>query len=270
MKERPILFSAPMVRAILEGRKTQTRRIISPQNCRFGSAPAAYWQHGNFAQAWKDGSGGLEYLHVPCHVDDEGACERCDEWGWPTTAHRLWPAWWPHGSYWGEENERPPHRLWVRETWARNENQLSDDQMDTSIVYRADGETRATDNGCDKPWRPSIFMPRSASRIALEITEVRVQRLQDISEGDAKAEGVEALDVERYEHDFAICPQCGGTRLYTAFSGNGGALPDTDCERCDAHVKRYQHLWESINGKESWDANPWVWAITFPKFEAAA
>ena len=114
-------------------------------------------------------------------------------------------------------------------------------------------------------------MPRWASRITLEITGVRVERLQDISEADAKAEGCERLyddepgHVYRDEPDWKICPQCGGTRLYTAFNPmTGGALPDTDCLQCDTYVKRYMHLWESINGQGSWDANPWVWVISFP------
>jgi hypothetical protein len=247
-KERPILFSAPMVRAILEGRKTQTRRIIK----------AAGYTTSTLAT----------FRMMP---EGDALLER-----WPEQERMM-------NNFGRSERFKCPHgisgeHLWVRETfmWADGAD-CREHFIGTSmeVTLRAQNKRwwyRATDaeKGSGFKWRPSIFMPRHASRITLDITEVRVQRLQDISEEDAKAEGVEALDAERCEQDFAICPQCGGTRLYTAFSGNGGALPDTDCERCDAHVKRYQHLWESINGNGSWDANPWVWAITFPKFEAGA
>lgn len=112
-------------------------------------------------------------------------------------------------------------------------------------------------------WRPSIHMPRWASRILLEITAVRVERLNEISEADSLAEGIQHPDCDD-AGNLPACPQCNGTGLYTAFNpGTGGALPDTDCLICDTPVKRYRLLWESINGAGSWDANPWVWAISF-------
>jgi len=112
-------------------------------------------------------------------------------------------------------------------------------------------------------WRPSIHMPRWASRIDLEVTGVRVERLQDISEADADAEGCERLDSEREEHDWKLCPKCGGTRLHNALGPNLGVIFDVDCQHCDTYVKRYQHLWEAINGPGSWAANPWVWVVEF-------
>jgi hypothetical protein len=187
MKERPILFSAPMVRAILDGRKTQTRRKIKPGD-------------------WS----------VEAHTM---------ETDWPYLPHYLTdgaavPVKCPYGN--------PGDRLWVRETWA-NERDGTGCPDDTGILYRA------TDPGWDDEdtglrWRPSIFMPRRASRITLEITDVRVQRLQDISDDDSRAEG--------YDRSHA-------------FPREWFAL-----------------LWESINGTGSWAANPWVWAITFRKLGA--
>jgi hypothetical protein len=108
-------------------------------------------------------------------------------------------------------------------------------------------------------------MPRKASRLTLEIVSVRVERLQDISEEDAMAEGVLPLPDDRSEVEFdkSLCPTCGGTGLYTAFASNGGAMPDTDCSDCDTFKKRYAILWESINGPGSWALNPYVWKIEF-------
>lgn len=83
VKEHPIPFSAPMVRALLNQRKSQTRRVLSPSNSFFGSASREFWQHCDFEKAFRDGVGsGTEYLHVPCHVEAEGVCDRCDEMGW--------------------------------------------------------------------------------------------------------------------------------------------------------------------------------------------
>jgi hypothetical protein len=139
--------------------------------------------------------------------------------------------------------------LWVKETWARNRNQTSDIHVDSSIVYRADGEKRAQDNGTDIPWRPSIHMPRWASRITLEIAKVRVERVQEISAEDAKAEGVRG-----FVEDGCYVYEGSGT---WSFSAKGS----------------FMSLWDSINagrdgGKYAWSANPWVWCIDFARVEA--
>jgi hypothetical protein len=195
LKERPILFSGPMVRSIIDGRKTQTRRVIKPQPFEHGSdglVSAGWgWSIGQKCklQAWK-----------------------VDEIGSPMAKYC------PHG--------KPGDRLWVRETF-------NSDWCD-QVIFKADGGI-AKDAGYTKEpkWKPSIHMPRWASRITLEITAVRVERLGDISRGDAMAEG---------------CPHSN-----LAYGQNP----------CDW----FHELWESINGPESWAANPWVWVIEFRKTE---
>ncbi len=235
MREKPILFSAPMVRAILAGTKVQTRRVMVPQ-------PAHLQRH-----EWR---GKLVY---------EGE-------------HRLW-CWRGHTfeNIWDEyirEADRldlscmspfgiAGDRLWVRETWWRGrwteEHHYNDiDGVSRSsvnwcyhkpgdaesIAYAADGDppggrTPAIgDHDLCEGWdkMPSIFLPRLDSRITLEVTDVRVQRLQEISEDDARAEG------------------CTG-------------LPDV----VDVTPREeFERLWDSINGKRApWESNPWVWAISF-------
>jgi len=193
MTERPILFSGPMVRAILEGRKTQTRRVLK-------GAPMRLWA----ASGWE--------------IED-GDCLWCDAYG---DYHSLTSIC-PYG--------RIGDRLWVRET-----HYISDEEreavggaihtsVEAQVYYRADSQNHASDG---VPWRPSIHMPRWASRITLEVVSVRVERLQDISANDAYAEGVIV----------------------------------TNPDGCDP-VMNYCTLWESINGPSSWDANPWVWAVEF-------
>ena len=106
-------------------------------------------------------------------------------------------------------------------------------------------------------------MPRWASRITLIVTEVRIERLNDISEADAIAEGVESIDTERFENfDWTVCPKCGGTRLHGALGTNLGFM-EVDCAECDTHAKRYRHLWDHINGSGAWEANPWIVAVSF-------
>ena len=205
MKDRPILFSAPMVRALLDGSKTQTRRLVKPQ-------PPAHLNKLRHI-----GNGDWQFVEDTCQLADTVSTVRC-----------------PYG--------QPGDRLWVRETWWR-------DEEDNSIIYRVDANSDIVyvnkhETGLAKyNWRPSIFMPRAASRITLEITAVRVERLQDISGADAQAEG--------------IVPD-----------GDGGwHLADTRHYMGDP-ISSYASLWEYINGADSWDLNPWVWVIEFKKVTA--
>ena len=221
MKERPILFSAPMVRAILGGAKTMTRRVVKPQ---------------------------------PDWVNENAGCGIATGGGIMPSPRNDWLHW--RGSRLLRPDPRcryglPGDRRWVRETFAivpRTAYARSDGVQQTlrpdddhdAAIYRA-GWDRS--NGGFR-WRPSIHMPRWASRILLEIADVRVERLQDISDGDAQAEGIE------YSERFA--GYCIGM-----------------AEHYHSHDPRlsYASLWESINGPDSWAANSWVWVVTFRRVE---
>lgn len=225
-KERPILFSGPMVRALLDGSKTQTRRVVKPQpDTAHDGEP--YWFIGGY-RVWG-------YRPTPAIPLRAG--------GNPLPC--------PHG--------QRGDRLWVRETWQgpllQDFETDADADWHTPIhihqyqnpahcEYAADGgpapEYTDADDVMRQGWRPSIHMPRWASRITLEITSVRVERLQDISDADCVAEGCGALQA-------AIgCPMT---------SAPGETIPRT----------MFRALWESINGPASWAANPWVWAVEFRK-----
>ena len=206
MTFRPILFSAPMVRAILEGRKTQTRRVMKPQ-------PTAELLREYARISQKHGVKTTpEQFAASCIVS-------------------------PYG--------QPGDRLWVREKWQIHRlDGVAGHKEFPNLLYAADQSTRLLIDKCvwkyvrEKPaWRPSIHMPRWASRITLEIIGIRVERLQDISESDAIAEGI---------HE-----DIGGK--YQKAMGNG--------PYCDFARQAYQFLWEDINGAESWATNPWVWVI---------
>ena len=199
-RERPILFSGEMVRAILTGRKTQTRRVVKqqPEVGRSG----CWFPERNSVRA--------------LHYANEDHLRR----GLPLDFS-------PYGV--------PGDRLWVRETWAHDGSQAPP-------LYRADWLCQRDFPGvrCEHGparWSPSIFMPRWASRITLEVTGVRVERLQRISEEDAQAEGVSADDIGRV------------------------GLP------CYSARQNFERIWERINGAESWKSNPWVWVINFRKAE---
>ncbi|KPX67999.1 Uncharacterized protein ALO53_00102 [Pseudomonas amygdali pv. photiniae] len=202
-RERPILFSAPMVRAILSGQKTVTRRALKTQP-RIDAS-------GNFC------------------VD--GANYGQDIYGKPLTKHFV-SSNCPHG--------KPGDRLWVREAWQADAqvNAIAPRELSHGepIRYPADGASQQT--GCSMimpgKTRPSIHMPRWVSRILLEITDVHVERLQDISEEQALAEGVMSSERD-------IDPDGNNYSPIELFGG----------------------LWTMINGDGSWQSNPWVWVVKF-------
>lgn len=206
MKERPIIFSAPMVHAILAGTKTQTRRTVK--------LPARLW--GNWEPTVIDCEGALtsdlrpaKFAAYPIMSNDRtGASIYC-----------------PYGVV-GD-------RLWVRETHRPRYFE------DGSAGYRADWGSAAADCVPEPKWKPSIFMRRRDSRIILEVTGVRVERLQDISEEDAKAEGV------------------------TPGASGVGYIP---AQQAAPYVYEYAALWDHINGKRApWLSNPWVWVVSFAR-----
>jgi hypothetical protein len=217
MKERPILFSAPMVCAILEGRKTQTRRICAYQNFRVEDNIKHPQWGPDLRMLMADSKDGTRV--IVGNPDD-------------TPEHALSIISCPHG--------KPGDRLWVRETfgWATGAGKR--------LVYRADGEEpkqwfypNETIKGMK--WSPSIHMPRWASRLTLEITGVRVERLQEISGYDAHQEGCRGPLGEFVNGK----PEFGG----------GHSV-----------VEDFRELWNSLADKKTnWAANPWVWVIGFKK-----
>ena len=220
MKERPILFNAPMVREVLAGTKTQTRRIGKTQCAEWTELAVEYSIH-----AKKGKVAVATHLAYPNGSARHGICE-CP-YGIPgavvDSGHRI-----------GGD------RLYVRETWAAPH--AYDHLPPRLIPQDARIHYAATEDRGGLLWRPSIHMPRWASRISLGITSVRVERLQDISIEDAKAEGAWGPDdsvVEKVANHFGIHHFDTNPRL------------------------AYQMLWEQINGPSSWDANPWVWVLDF-------
>jgi hypothetical protein len=218
MTDRPILFSAEMVRAILDGRKTQTRRVMKVQ-----PPPDAWVTVGHYHPTVIDRHGDMQPGEeiFGAHWDDGESGLRC-----------------PYGA--------PGDQLWVRETWTQYPIELNPEPCDAWY--------KATSNGPPPPfkWRPSIHMPRWASRSTLRITDIRVERLQNIegqhpSESDAIAEGVRAI-----HHGDGEC-------YYSAFRDE--PHPKNWCDPADA----LHELWNKINGPGAWEANPWVWVISFER-----
>lgn len=235
MNEKPILFNSEMVNAILSGRKTQTRRIM-------GNQPAGQ---------------DLETVHVR-HNDDFNF-----QWYGNLGESSYFPC--PLG--------KPGDQLWVRETFALlgnedgvcvdwQDNMVKGDEQAAARIYKASCEQKHGDYGLysipdsaywkpdttnmkyEGTWRPSIHMPRWASRINLLITGVRVERLQDISQEDAQAEGMELT----------------GWRPTYSDPDSGGEY--------ETPYDNFAELWTSIYGEESWQATPWVWVINFERMEA--
>jgi hypothetical protein len=236
VKERPILFSAPMVRAILDGRKTQTRRIVKSQLV----------PHIEFVGGSNDKCTEFEFvgLRHGKWTDDNGK-EHDAEWLLYCTEYPeegVIPIGQLHGA--------PGDRLWVRETHAV----LVKPEDATDGKGRAWYSATTEDPGMVK-WKPSIHMPRWASRILLEITNVRVERLQDISGNDAAAEGVQFPCDEHGRPLLRLTGHIAPSKFNPKKSPSWG--PD------DYLRFEYAELWESINGPGSWAENPWVWVIEF-------
>lgn len=205
MKERGMIFNGEMVRAILDGRKTQTRRTVKPQ-------------------------------------PDEDGLAKVTNGPWVDTSERNYRC--PFGA--------AGDRIWVRETWAEAGASAPDLKL-----YRANYPEHVPSIYENVPldeeirWTPSIHMPRTASRILLEITDVRVERLNAISEEDAEAEGI---DMEAL-YDSQDCYDCIANHNMTGRPTVTGA---------------FKYLWESIYGEEGWKSNPWVWVIEFKRIEGGA
>lgn len=222
MKERPILFSAEMVRAILEGRKTQTRREIKFDKEMFADPTFSYGENGH--------SGAGYYVSEYEYPEEGSDFVKC-----------------PYG--------KVGDRLWVRETFFE---EVHPDTVQPIGKYHyaatcdyevmkvdGDGWQQFRKNGDEaSPWKSPLFMPRHASRITLEITNVRVERLQDISEEDAIAEGAKDLNINFFRKVENL-PEKWPTK-------------DLDSPRFD-----FATLWQSIKGEGSWAKNPWVWVIEF-------
>ena len=225
MKERGIIFNAEMVRAILDGRKTQTRRVMKVQPVLNGDR-------------WEVYSASVEKGNKSIPVTPWGSIENNCPFG------------------------KVGDHLWVRETWSVVSHEFDDDGLMIDyvpdrptkavrempyghgyytghVIYSADGDfTWGDDDGCidgRSCWKPSIHMPRWASRITLEVTDVRVERLNDVSNDDAKSEG--------------------------CWYGRGCGVPDKALTPSD----QFPTLWEEIYGDGSWASNPWVWVIEFKR-----
>lgn len=210
-KGKPIIFDAESIRAIRDGRKTQTRRVVKP--------PEMHADHGEprWNEAYTDGPANDQYLHLPFYVGDfHDSTQRCEC---------------PYG--------RVGDLVWVKESWE-------------SVANIRDG-------GCSMPkrlWRSPIYMPRLASRLTLELTDVRVQRVQEISDGDCTAEGVWWQDMPRGQQK-----KVERSRFRQQFNGRPDLVNDT------AFAKRaaFEVRWDAINAKRGYplESNPWVWALTF-------
>jgi hypothetical protein len=209
MKERPIIFSTPMVQAILDGRKTQTRRIVKGE-----------------ALEWLDQTKFTpEFVSDP----DNSLC--------------------PYG--------QPGDLLWVREAFQHTSIlNINMEDENYGYVYRADGQPWDDHEGWR--WKPSIHMPKAAARIWLRVKDVRVERVQEISEADIKAEGVR-IPVNGK----------GSNRVILELSGKNKAIEflpkvlNIKPNQSELMFAHWAQLWCKINGRESWDANPWVWVVEF-------
>ncbi len=234
---KPILFNTEMVQAILAGRKTQTRRIInypiSNNAILHGEGSQTLWNKE--LRVWVVGNC-EDYIvqNESFFIDkrlkrDSGI----DPKKWYECIHEI------------DRKYKIDNILWVRETWQTTFNEKS---KEWDPIYKTDGKYWIDDDGAMK-WKPSIHMPKKHARIFLKVTKVRCERLQDISEEDAIAEGV----IQHSDY---------GSTGYVDYENRDTAVTDIDA------VWSFETLWQSINAKKHpWDSNPWVWVYDFERIE---
>lgn len=229
MKERPILFSSAMINAILGNRKSQTRRIIKPQ-------PESV-DHINHKMIPYNGS--IEFLqkNLKCPYGQTGYVL------WVRETWRI-VGWWDGEPFKIQFKDGEVIKdIYLDESRAEDYNiQCTDECLAAGLKSDSDCAFHFTYENCPTKWRPSIFMPKIASRLKLKVTNIRVERLQDITEEDAIAEGITMTNT----------PHKGWYWMENVYS-------------TDTATYAYEKLWESINGKDSWEKNSWVWVIEFEK-----
>lgn len=257
MKERGMIFNAEMVRALLDGRKTQTRRIMKVQPSE-DFTPMNMALETDYKARW----------FTPGIVDKDGYLQPASKEVFGVSNENE-----GYSSPYGTVGDR----IWVRETFQGplfNYEQMDEYLEDSSkfekpefCQYAADGghrpEYQDADDNLRHGWRPSIHMPRWASRILLEITDVRVERLNAISEEDAIAEGMQGV----------ICPCCKGDSEYSTSQYDAETLAVVDeipCRACESNRSKFFTLWDSIYGYGQHCIGEWVWVIEFKRVEGGA
>lgn len=295
---KPILFSTPMVQAIIAGRKTMTRRIAKYKRADEHKEDDFPGEVQDAPDKWAPTS-----KHTPCSFSEGVIYAGGDEEGDKNcyvdfhTIHESDSFYMallkcPYG--------RPGEILWVREAWRivgwdwedgemnveyvaggiervpyprpNDEDQWMIKQMEKMVAkdyFRPDGDDDDVDERpfvrTDKPmpWRPSIHMPKEACRLFLKVTDIRVERLQDISESDAIAEGVQPNcdDASKCPSPYCEKNGCQGAGQYFHY------MRDLDDFPADNAKESFESLWEKINGRESWEASEWVWVISFEKID---
>jgi len=227
-KEKPILFSTPMVQSL--DFKTATRRVMNPQPV-MDEDGMWLWKDCQ----WMDGG-----LGFPQSGIDDHARYQPGDILWVRETWSFWPCW-------DCDNDCNSHKVWYRDS-------------DGCFVYKAQRKKVPHEDR----WRPSIFMPKEAARIFLRVTDVRAERLQDISEADAKAEGIKSYWLTKEA----------GKNADDWHDSNGppfiGAAKELGADLCFTRREAYQQLWDCLNakrdgGKYAWDKDPWVWVIEFER-----
>jgi hypothetical protein len=223
--QRPILMSTPMVEGTFAGRKWETRRIIDPQPIK-NQEGYYYWHKQTRAKhvTWNRMTPGLFKMNAPSEC--------------------------PYG--------QPGDILWVRETWCKVPFESGPEKGKIHYEFKSEADIAGMGNPFGEKWKPSIHLPKAAARLWLEITKVRVERLQEITEADAIAEGVEPINcfnIDTHQNEIR----------YRDYS-----RPTIDHPRArlfHSAIASYRTLWEKINGVASWHDNPWVWVIAYKKID---